>query len=99
MKACINEFEPNTSQANYSEGFWRITSQTNAKIEDCSVVIWTKNEVAGGGLSLKVLVCNRHYFSCIKWRQQGKVSLWKESLEGHWVCVSDVYRGQGQETQ
>ena len=33
MKACINEFEPNTSQANYSEGFWRITSQTNAKIE------------------------------------------------------------------
>ena len=28
-----------------------------------------------------------------------QVSLWKESLEGHWVCVSDVYRGQGQETQ
>ena len=33
MKACIDEFEPNTSQANYSEGFWRIKSQTNAKIE------------------------------------------------------------------
>ena len=28
-----------------------------------------------------------------------QVSLWKESLEGQWVCVSDVYRGQGQETQ
>ena len=33
MKACIDEFEPNTSQANYSEGFWRIKSQINAKIE------------------------------------------------------------------
>ena len=32
MKACIDELEPNTSQANYSEGFWR-TSQTNANIE------------------------------------------------------------------
>jgi len=27
------------------------------------------------------------------------VSLWKESPEGQWVCVSDVYKGQGQETQ
>ena len=33
MKASIDELEPNTSQANYSEGFWRITSQTNANIE------------------------------------------------------------------
>ena len=33
MKACIDELEPNTSQANYSEGFWRIKSQTNANIE------------------------------------------------------------------
>ena len=32
MKACIDELEPNTSQANYSEGIWR-TSQTNANIE------------------------------------------------------------------
>ena len=32
MKACIDELEPNTSQANYSEGFCR-TSQTNANIE------------------------------------------------------------------
>ena len=28
-----------------------------------------------------------------------QVSLWKESLEGQWVCVSDVYKGQGQEAQ
>ena len=33
MKACIDECQPNTSQANYSEGFWRITSKTNAKIK------------------------------------------------------------------
>ena len=25
-----------------------------------------------------------------------QVSLWKESLEGQWVCVSDVNKGQGQ---
>ena len=27
MKAFIDEFQPNTSQANYFEGFWRITSK------------------------------------------------------------------------
>ena len=30
MKAFIDEFRPNTSQANYFEGLWRITSQINA---------------------------------------------------------------------
>jgi hypothetical protein len=25
-----------------------------------------------------------------------QVSLWKETLEGQWVCVSDVNKGQGQ---
>ena len=33
MKACIDEFQPNTSQANYFEGFWRITSKANTKME------------------------------------------------------------------
>ena len=33
MKACMDEFQPNTSQANYFEGFWNITSKTNVKIE------------------------------------------------------------------
>ena len=36
MKACIDEFQPNTantSKANYFEGFWRITSKTNTKME------------------------------------------------------------------
>ena len=33
MKAYIDKFQPNASQANCFEGFWRITSKTNAKIE------------------------------------------------------------------
>ena len=33
MKAFIDEFQPNTSQANYFEGFWRITSKTKGKID------------------------------------------------------------------
>ena len=33
MKACIDAFWPNTSQANYFKGFWRITSKINAKIQ------------------------------------------------------------------
>ena len=33
MKAFIDEFRPNTSQANYFGGFWRITSEINAKIK------------------------------------------------------------------
>ena len=33
MKAYIDKFQPNARQANCFEGFWRITSKTNAKIE------------------------------------------------------------------
>ena len=33
------------------------------------------------------------YYICICTLQ---VSLWKETLEGQWVCVSDVNKGQGQ---
>ena len=32
-KACIDAFWPNTSQANYFKGFWRITSKLNAKMQ------------------------------------------------------------------
>ena len=32
-EACIDEFQPNAIQANYLEGFWRITSKKQAKIE------------------------------------------------------------------
>ena len=33
MKACIDEFRPNTGQGNYFGGFWKITSEINAKKE------------------------------------------------------------------
>ena len=33
MKAYIDKFQPNASQANCFEGFWRITNKTNTKIE------------------------------------------------------------------
>ena len=32
MKACMAEFQPNTSQASPFEGFWRISGKTNMKI-------------------------------------------------------------------
>ena len=32
MKACIDKFRPNTSQANCCEGYWRITHKIKAKI-------------------------------------------------------------------
>ena len=32
-EACIDEFQPNAIQANYLEGFWRITSKKQAIIE------------------------------------------------------------------
>uniref|UniRef100_A0A8B9YP18 Protein SEC13 homolog n=1 Tax=Bos mutus grunniens TaxID=30521 RepID=A0A8B9YP18_BOSMU len=28
-------------------------------------------------------------------RQQSQVTLWKESVDGQWVCISDVNKGQG----
>ena len=33
MIACIDAFGQSTSQANYFEGFWGITSKINAKIQ------------------------------------------------------------------
>ena len=32
MKAYIDKFQPNAGQANCFEGFWRITSKTNASV-------------------------------------------------------------------
>ncbi|XP_020625609.1 protein SEC13 homolog isoform X1 [Orbicella faveolata] len=77
--------------------------------QDCRVVIWTKNEVGGGSWTSKVLKKFGDVVWHVSWSVTGnilavsggdnKVSLWKESLEGQWVCVSDVYKGQGQEPQ
>nr|XP_058949466.1 protein SEC13 homolog isoform X1 [Pocillopora verrucosa] len=77
--------------------------------QDCRVVIWTKDEVNGGTWTSKVVKKFGDVVWHVSWSVTGsilavsggdnKVSLWKESLEGQWVCVSDVYKGQGQEPQ
>lgn len=78
--------------------------------QDCRVLIWTKNEAGGGGgWTSKVLKKFGDVVWHVSWSVTGnilavsggdnKVSLWKESMEGQWVCVSDVYKGQGQEVQ
>lgn len=38
------------------------------------------------------------YFIFKLWILLLQVSLWKETLEGQWVCISDVKKGQGQVT-
>ncbi|XP_064632742.1 protein SEC13 homolog [Lineus longissimus] len=73
--------------------------------QDCRVIIWT-NDGTSTNWTSKVL----HKFNDVVWHVSwsvtgnilavsggdNKVSLWKETLEGQWVCVSDVNKGQGQ---
>ncbi|KAL5014457.1 hypothetical protein ScPMuIL_008727 [Solemya velum] len=76
--------------------------------QDCRVIIWT-NDGTSNNWSSKVL----HKFNDVVWHLSwsitgnilavsggdNKVSLWKESVEGQWVCISDVNKGQGQVTE
>ncbi|XP_005106911.1 protein SEC13 homolog [Aplysia californica] len=73
--------------------------------QDCRVIIWTNDGVSTTWNS-KIL----HKFDDVVWHVSwsttgnilavsggdNKVTLWKESLEGQWVCISDVNKGQGQ---
>jgi len=73
--------------------------------QDCHVVIWT-NDGTSAAWTSKIL----HKFNDVVWHVSwsvtgnilavsggdNKVSLWKENLEGQWICVSDVNKGQGQ---
>jgi len=73
--------------------------------QDCQVIIWS-NDGTSNTWTPKVL----HKFSDVVWHVSwsvtgnilavsggdNKVSLWKENMEGQWVCVSDVNKGQGQ---
>ncbi|XP_046355207.2 protein SEC13 homolog [Haliotis rufescens] len=73
--------------------------------QDCRVLIWT-NDGTSNTWTSKIL----HKFNDVVWHVSwsttgnilavsggdNKVSLWKESLEGEWVCISDVNQGQGQ---
>lgn len=82
---------------------------SNSVIASCSqdarVIIWTNDGTTNEWTS-KTL----HKFSDVVWHVSwsvtgnilavsggdNKVSLWKETLEGQWVCISDVNKGQGQ---
>ncbi|XP_002741141.2 protein SEC13 homolog [Saccoglossus kowalevskii] len=75
--------------------------------QDGRVIIWTSDDSTGSMWTPKIL----HKFNDVVWHVSwsitgnilavsggdNKVSLWKESLEGQWVCVSDVNKGQGQQ--
>jgi len=74
--------------------------------QDCRVIIWTKNEEEGGTWIPKTLNKFPDVVWHVSWSVTGnilavsggdnKVSLWKESLDGQWVCVSDVDKSPGQ---
>lgn len=74
--------------------------------QDRRVVIWTSND------SVTWTPTVLHTFDDVVWNVSwslmggilavsggdNKVSLWKENLEGHWQCISEVVKGQGQIT-
>ncbi|XP_788763.1 protein SEC13 homolog [Strongylocentrotus purpuratus] len=74
--------------------------------QDCRVIIWTNDEGTGSTWTPKILNKFSDVVWHVSWSVTGnilavsggdnKVSLWKESLEGQWVCVSDVNKGEGQ---
>lgn len=67
--------------------------------------IWTCDDASGNMWSPKLL----HKFNDVVWHVSwsitanilavsggdNKVTLWKESVDGQWVCISDVNKGQG----
>ncbi|ESP04556.1 hypothetical protein LOTGIDRAFT_207505 [Lottia gigantea] len=73
--------------------------------QDCRVIIWT-NDGSNTTWVSKVLQKFNDVVWHVSWSITGnilavsggdnKVSLWKESTEGQWVCISDVNKGQGQ---
>jgi len=73
---------------------------------DCRVIIWRKNGKEGGGWTHQVLHKFNEAIWHVSWSLAGnilavsgaenKISLWKESLDGSWMCISDVEKGKGQ---
>nr|CAG4651892.1 EOG090X07N7 [Triops cancriformis] len=73
--------------------------------QDRRVILWS-NEGTGSTWTPKVLNTFDDVVWHVSWAVTGnilavsggdnKVSLWKETLEGSWVCISDVNRGKGQ---
>merc|ERR1711972_664983 len=77
--------------------------------QDRRVVIWTKDSEASTQWTQKELHSFEDVVWHVSWSVSGnmlavsggdnKVSLWKETLEGQWVCISDVSKGQGSALQ
>ncbi|XP_065829904.1 protein SEC13 homolog [Oscarella lobularis] len=75
--------------------------------QDCTVMIWSKDETKGGERWSQKLLKENEFPDVIwhvSWSLTGnilavsggdnKVTLWKESLEGHWNCISDIDKTQ-----
>ena len=73
-----------------SKEFYSVSSGVMALFENKTARSWLV--VAVHMVDWESMKAKQHFFFL-------QVSLWKESLEGQWVCVSDVYKGQGQEPQ
>merc|ERR1712029_947277 len=77
--------------------------------QDRRVVIWSKESDASTQWIQKELHSFEDVVWHVSWSVSGqflavsggdnKVSLWKETLEGQWVCISDVSKGQGSALQ
>uniref|UniRef100_A0A8C2K293 Protein SEC13 homolog n=2 Tax=Cyprinus carpio TaxID=7962 RepID=A0A8C2K293_CYPCA len=81
------------------------TSTIASCSQDGRVFIWTCDDPAGNTWTAKLL----HKFNDVVWHVSwsitgnilavsggdNKVTLWKESVDGQWACISDVNKGQG----
>ncbi|XP_059185457.1 protein SEC13 homolog isoform X1 [Centropristis striata] len=81
------------------------TSTIASCSQDGRVFIWTCDDPAGNTWTAKLL----HKFNDVVWHVSwsitgnilavsggdNKVTLWKESMDGQWACISDVSKGQG----
>lgn len=73
--------------------------------QDRRVIIWSTDDLDSSNWTYKVLNLFEDVIWHLSWSVtanilavsggDNKVSLWKESLEGQWVCISDVSKGQG----
>ncbi|PVD24600.1 hypothetical protein C0Q70_15084 [Pomacea canaliculata] len=73
--------------------------------QDCRVIIWTNDGTSNQWVSHVLNKFNDVVWH-VSWSITGnilavsggdnKVTLWKESVEGQWTCISDVNKGQGQ---
>ena len=72
--------------------------------QDRRVILWT-NDGTSSSWNQRVLHTFEDVVWHVSWSVTGnilavsggdnKVSLWKETVEGQWVCISDVNRGKG----